>query len=196
MSLTQLSRRVGQLLVLGLFFTAANAAAQGTPAAAPVPLAVGDVAPDFTLVTVTADGRTAKPFRLSEHRGETIVLAFFPRARTAGCTVQMESYRDRYAELFKGGEKVTLIGVSTDADTVLAAWAKDANFPFLFGSDESRAVGKAFGASNGTSGAHRRNLYVIGPNGVITYVAAPFSQMSADAYTDLGKAVSTAASPR
>jgi thioredoxin-dependent peroxiredoxin len=176
---------------------AGSAHAQAAPAAsAPVPLKVGDKAPDFTLVTVTADGRTAKPFRLSEHRGETVVLAFFPRARTAGCTVQMESYRDQYAELFLDGRKVTLIGVSTDTDSTLVSWASDAQFPFLLGSDESREVGKSYGASTGTSGAHRRNLYVIDPTGVISYVAAPFSQMAADAYTELGKAVAAAAAVR
>src|SRR5690606_25168730 len=146
-----------------------HATAQNTQSA-PAPLKVGDMAPDFTIVTVNADGRTATPFKLSEHRGETIVLAFFPRARTSGCTVQMESYRDRYAQLFRNGEKVTLIGISTDADTALTSWAKDANFPFLFGTDVDKTVGKAFGANTGSSPAHRRYLYVIDPKGVISYV--------------------------
>jgi peroxiredoxin Q/BCP len=196
MKVTALSRRITLTLAMGTALASSNTHAQAAPATPLVPLKVGDVAPDFTLATVTADGRTAKPFILSEHRGETIVLAFFPRARTSGCTVQMESYRDQYAQLFLGGKKVTLIGVSTDADTALISWAKDAKFPFQFGSDESRVVGKAFGASNGTSGSHRRHLYVIDPKGVITYVAAPFSQMSSDAYSDLGKAVVTASSTR
>jgi len=191
------SRRLLAVLAVGSVLTAAEMRAQNAPAAAaPVPLKVGDVAPDFTLTTVTADGRTAKPFRLSEHRGETVVLAFFPRARTQGCTVQMESYRDQYGKLFMNGNKVTLIGVSTDADTSLISWAKDASFPFLFGSDESREVGKAFGASNGVSGSHRRHLFVIDPKGVISYVAAPFVQMAEVAYTDLGTAIATAAAVR
>lgn len=192
MSITRVTRRAAQFL-MGASLLVGGAASAQNAAPAPVPLKVGDVAPDFTLTTVTADGRTAKPFRLSEHRGETIVLAFFPKARTSGCTVQMESYRDQYAQLFLGGKKVTLIGVSTDPDTALISWAKDAKFPFQFGSDESRDVGKAFGASNGTSGFHRRHLYVIDPKGVISYVATPFAQMAADAYVDLGKAVTTAA---
>jgi peroxiredoxin Q/BCP len=195
MTVTTRARRTALALFLGTAL-ASSARAQTAPSTAPVPLKVGDIAPEFTLTTVTADGRTAKPFILSEHRGETIVIAFFPRARTSGCTVQMESYRDQYAQIFQGGKKVTLIGVSTDADTALISWARDAKFPFQFGSDESRAVGKAFGASNGTSGSHRRHLFVIDPKGVITYVAAPFSQMAADAYTDLGKAVMTASSTR
>ena len=76
-------------------------------------LAVGAVAPDFTIEAVNATGVLAKPFKLSEHKGETVVLAFFPKARTTGCTVQMESYRDQYATLMNGGQKVTLVGIST-----------------------------------------------------------------------------------
>ncbi len=169
--------------------------AQASTGTAPQPLTVGSIAPDFTLTTVSAEGRTAKPFRLSEHRGKTVVLAFFPKARTAGCTVQMESYRDQFATLFRDGKDVVLIGVSTDADSSLIAWARDAKFPFLFGSDESRETGKAFGASNG-AGFHKRHLYVINPRGEISYVATPFAQMAADAYTDLGKAVEAASTVR
>ena len=170
---------------------ASVSAAQTAPAAAPVPLKTGEMAPDFTVTMVTKDGVSAKPFKLSEHKGETVVLAFFPKARTTGCTVQMESYRDKYAELFNGGKKVTLVGVSIDADTSLLSWAKDANFPFAFGADTDRKVGVAYGANNG-NGFHKRVLYVIDGTGKISYVAAPFQQMSADAYTQLGEAVSHA----
>ena len=179
----------GASLVLAA--SASLAGAQAAPAAAPTSLKVGEMAPDFTVVTVTADGRTAKPFKLSEHKGETIVLAFFPKARTRGCTVQMESYRDKYAELFNGGKKVTLIGVSIDEDSALTSWAKDAKFPFQFAADTDRKVGIAYGANAGT-GVHKRTLYVIDPTGKISYVASPFLQLSADAYTELGQAVSHA----
>lgn len=160
-------------------------------AQAPVAPKVGDVAPDFTVTVVTAAGVAAKPFTLSEHKGETVVLAFFPKARTSGCTVQMESYRDQYAQLFNDGKKVTLIGVSVDNSADLVSWAKDANFPFHFAADTERTVGKAYGASKGT-GYHSRHLFVIDPAGKIAYVTAPFNQMSATAYTDLGAAVTQA----
>jgi len=179
----------GASIALGM--SASLAGAQAAPAPAPTPLKVGEMAPDFTVVTVTADGLTAKPFTLSEHKGETIVLAFFPKARTSGCTVQMETYRDKYAAMFNNGKKVTLIGVSTDGDSVLTSWAKDAKFPFHFAADTDRKVGVAYGANNG-AGFHKRTLYVIDGSGKISYVAAPFQQMSADAYTQLGQAVSHA----
>ncbi len=163
----------------------------GVAQAAPAALKVGDMAPDFTVTTVTAAGVEAKPFKLSEHRGETVVLAFFPKARTSGCTTQMEAYRDQYANLFLGGKKVTLVGVSTDPDSALVSWAKDAKFPFRFAADTERKVGVAFGANAGT-GFHKRHLYVIDPSGKIAYVTTPFLQMSADAYTNLGTAVAQA----
>ena len=169
-----------------------SAHAQAAPAApAAGVLKVGDMAPDFTVATVTAAGLEAKPFKLSEHRGETVILAFFPKARTRGCTMQMESYRDKYADLFKSRKKVTLVGVSVDADSSLTSWATDAKFPFRFAADVDRKVGVAFGASEGT-GVHKRYLYVIDPKGKISYVATPFLQMSADAYTELGAAVTQA----
>ena len=161
-------------------------------AGAQTALKVGDVAPDFTVTTVTAKGVDAKPFKLSEHKGETVVLAFFPKARTSGCTVQMESYRDKYADLFKGGKKVTLVGVSADPDTALVSWAKDAKFQFHFAADTDRKVGVAFGANTGT-GWHKRHLYVIDPQGRIAYITTPFNQMSADAYTQLGDAITKSA---
>jgi peroxiredoxin Q/BCP len=171
------------------FAVAASATAQTAPAAAA--LKVGDMAPDFTVTAVTSSGVNAKPFKLSEHKGETVVLAFFPKARTSGCTMQMHAYRDKYETLFKNGKKVTVVGVSVDSDTALISWAKDDKIPFHFAADVDRKVGVAYGANAGT-GFHKRFLYVIDPKGKISYVATPFLQASEDAYTELGAAVNTA----
>lgn len=167
--------------------------AQAAPAApAATALKVGDMAPDFTVPWVTAAGLESKPFKLSEHRGETIILAFFPKARTQGCTMQMHAYRDRYSELFKDGKKITLIGVSIDPDSALTSWAKDDGFKFHFASDVDRKVGMAFGANMGT-GNHKRHLYVIDPKGKISYIAVPFLQAADEAYVNLGAAVTQSA---
>jgi peroxiredoxin Q/BCP len=177
----------GTALTVAMMFGASVASAQGAPAI----LAVGTMAPDFTIKSVTENGLTAKPFKLSEHKGETVVLAFFPKARTSGCTTQMTSYRDQYADLMHGGKKVTLVAISVDPDSALTSWAKDAKFPFMFGSDENRAVGVKYGASAGT-GYHKRIVYVIDPAGKITY-AVPFQQLAAEAYTKLGEAIDQSA---
>lgn len=154
-------------------------------------LKVGDMAPDFSVTWVSAAGPEAKPFKLSEHRGETVVLAFFPKARTRGCTVQMETYRDRYATVFLGGKKVTLIGVSTDSPEELVAWSKDAKFPFHFAADTEKTVGKAYGAATITP-MHKRLLFVIDPTGHISYTTS-FNVMAEASYTDLAAVVAKSA---
>ncbi len=181
--------RVGQLA------RAAQRTALTALAAAILPIAavtaqdlkVGDPAPDFTVTTVTASGTDTKPFRLAEHRGETVILAFFPQAGTSGCTTQMEGYRDRYAAVFRGGDKVTLVGVSTDSDKELVEWAREKRFPFRFAADGAKTVAKAYGANSVLW--HKRHLYVIDPSGRIAYIARPFRQMADEAYTELGQAI-------
>ena len=180
------STRLVTLLLLGavsLGITPSRAAAQE--------LKVGDLAPDFTVTTVTAAGAEAKPFRLSEHRGEVVVLAFFPQAGTSACTTQMEGYRDRYATVFKGGQRVTLVGVSTDSEKELVEWSREKRFPFRFAADGEKAVAKAYGANSILW--HKRHLYVIDPAGRIAYVTRPFRQMAEEAYAELGRAIDQAA---
>ena len=58
----------------------------------------------------------------------------------------MEAYRDQYATLFNNGRKVVVIGISVDADTALASWARDSEFPVVFASDTAGTVGTAYGA--------------------------------------------------
>lgn len=152
---------------------------------------VGQVAPDFALPGATRYGPLREPARLSDFKGKTVVLAFFPRARTRGCTVQMETYRDQYAKLFNNGKDVIVIAASVDPDTMLASWARDANFPMLFVSDVDGVAGSSYGAFDAQRKIDRRVLFVIGPDGRVTYRAMPFREMTEDAYTELGKAVAS-----
>ncbi len=178
---------LGVTLVAAPFATSALSA-QAAPAGL---LAVGQMAPDFTLTSVTADGPTATPFKLSEHRGETVVLAFFPKARTSGCTAQMHAYRDKYETMFMNGKKVRLVGISIDNAADLTAWAKDDGFPFAMGADTDKHVGGLYGAATET-GFHKRFLYVIGPDGKITY-ATSFRPLAQGAYDELDAAIKSSA---
>jgi len=99
----------------------------------------------------------------------------------------MEAYRDQYATLFNNGKKVVVIGISTDADTTLGAWARESSFPNLFASDPDQAVAKQYGSADGK--ADTRNVFVIGPDGRISYRSMKFNVMFEGAYSDLGKAV-------
>ncbi|MCC6319758.1 MAG: redoxin domain-containing protein [Gemmatimonadaceae bacterium] len=104
----------------------------------------------------------------------------------------MEAYRDQYATLFNNGRKVVVIGISVDADTAQYSWARDANFPMLFGSDPDGTVGSLYGAYDAARKTDNRSLYVVGPDGRITFKAQPFRQMAEEAYTELAAAVDKA----
>jgi peroxiredoxin Q/BCP len=101
----------------------------------------------------------------------------------------MEAYRDQYATLFNNGRHVTVIGVSVDPDTAQQSWARDAQFPILFASDPGGDVGRRYGAWDAKNKLDDRSLFVVGPDGRVTYVAQPFKQLSPQAYTDLAAAV-------
>jgi peroxiredoxin len=99
----------------------------------------------------------------------------------------MEAYRDQYATLFNKGHKVVVIGISTDADTTQANWARESGFPNLFASDPDQTVAKLYGSADGK--ADTRNVFVVGPDGHITARIMKFNVLSADAYAELGKDV-------
>ncbi|MFN2566054.1 MAG: hypothetical protein ABR499_13740 [Gemmatimonadaceae bacterium] len=82
-----MSRSAQQLAgscVAALVLASAGSAQQAQPPAQPAGLAVGEVAPDFTIAGATRYGVLRDSVRLSDFRGQTVVLAFFPKARTKG----------------------------------------------------------------------------------------------------------------
>lgn len=107
----------------------------------------------------------------------------------------MEAYRDQYATLFNNGRNVVVIGVSVDADTTLAAWAREKEFPVLFGSDTGGNVGRMYAAHDSARKTNDRSLFVIGPDGRITYAARPFRVLVQKSYTDLAEAIDKLAPP-
>jgi len=103
----------------------------------------------------------------------------------------MEAYRDQYATLFNNGNGVVVLGISVDADTALASWARDAKFPMTFVSDTAHVIGSAYGVYNDQYKSDTRVVFVVAPNGRISY-RAPFNVMSADAYSKLASEVKRA----
>ncbi len=101
----------------------------------------------------------------------------------------MDAYRDQYATLFKGGQGVTLLAISTDPDTALASWAKDKDYPWIFLSDAEAKVGTRYGAAIPARRLTNRSLFVIAPDGTVAHVMAPFREVDASAYRDLGAAI-------
>src|SRR4051794_4586963 len=119
---------------------------------------VGDAAPDFEL-----EG-TAGPFKLSEHRGETVVLLFYPGDNTPVCTKQFCSYRDHAEDV--DGLGATIVGISSqDLDSHAAFVAKHGlNVPLL--ADVDGSVAKLYGAHAPVVGT-RRAVVIVDGEGVI-----------------------------
>ncbi len=101
-------------------------------------LAVGDQAPDFTLADQNGD-----PLTLSDLRGETLVLYFYPRADTPGCTAQACGVRDRRADYAAAGARV--IGISPDPVEAVAKFAAKFDLDFTLLADADHAVADSYG---------------------------------------------------
>jgi peroxiredoxin Q/BCP len=121
---------------------------------------VGEQAPDFELPG------TEGPFRLSEHRGERVVLLFYPGDNTMVCTKQFCSYRDRAADF--AGLHATVVGISSqDLDSHEAFMAKHSlTVPLL--ADVDKKVAKAYGAYSPALGV-KRAVIVIDEQGVVRH---------------------------
>jgi peroxiredoxin len=101
----------------------------------------------------------------------------------------MEAYRDQYATLFHNGRHVAVIGISADADTTLANWARESDFPIVFTSDIGSVVGKLYGAFDTKNNVDNRSLFVVAPDGHITYETPAFKVLAPAAYADLAHAI-------
>jgi peroxiredoxin Q/BCP len=98
---------------------------------------VGDKLPDFTLPT------TAGEFRSRARRADGLVLYFYPRDNTPGCTLEGAAFRD-LAPAFRRA-RMTIIGISTDSLDSHRRFRDKMRFPFELGSDEDHVVASLFG---------------------------------------------------
>ncbi len=148
---------------------------------------VGQAAPDWTLPVASSAGVAASPLTLSSLEGKPVVLAFFPKARTSGCTIQMRAYRDRYQEIF--GDDIQLIAISRDTPQELASWAADENFPFRFVSDTAGVAGGLYATLAEGRSWESRVLFVIDRQGKVATVMRPFREIDPTAYEELKAAI-------
>ena len=122
---------------------------------------VGDPVPDLELET------TAGKVRLSQLRGRKVVLYFFPKAFTTGCTRELKRFAELYDEFRKLGAEV--IGVSVDSLETQRRFADKYGARFPLASDAKKEVSRAFGALRAT-GTAERVTFVIGPDSVVKQV--------------------------
>jgi peroxiredoxin Q/BCP len=170
----------------------ASAQAKGPPTAVVVSGPdVGQSAPDFRLPWATRDsiGAVDSDFMLKNQRGKTVVLAFYPKDFTSGCTAEMQQFTDRYSEIF--GDDVVLVGISVDSVESHQRFAQSIGMPFALLSDPDLVVARRYGSA-GNNGYNRRTVYVISPQGRVTYRNMQFGALDPKAYDALKKAVAEA----
>ncbi len=143
---------------------------------------VGDLAPDFELEGT--DGR----FRLSDHRGERVVLLFYPGDNTAVCTKQFCSYRDN-AEAF-GALDATVVGISSQSvESHQGFSAKhDLNVPLL--ADEGGDVAKQYDAYTPVVGT-KRAVIIVDEDGVVRHRHDHLLGLDFQSVADLREALAT-----
>lgn len=123
-------------------------------------IGVGETAPEFELAD--ASGRRV---RLSEFRGRTVVLYFYPQDDTPGCTAEACSFRDQYEAFTSAGAEV--IGVSTDDRASHERFAARHRLPFVLLSDPGNRVGAQYGVRSSFGILSGRITYVIDRKGVV-----------------------------
>jgi peroxiredoxin Q/BCP len=126
----------------------------------------GDLAPDFT--TTIHDGKTVS---LSDFRGQNVLLYFYPKDSTPGCTKEACAFRDEFAQFKKKG--AIIFGVSTDSAKSHTKFIEKYKLPFPLLVDEDKKIVNAYGAYGprtfmgiNYTGTHRIT-FLIGPDGKI-----------------------------
>lgn len=124
-------------------------------------LEVGDIAPDFAVKD--HNGRVVK---LSDYRGKTLVLWFYPRASTGGWTAEGIGFQERIQDY--RAKDVEILGASTDSIEANAKFASDQGFSYPLLCDTEREVCLAYGACKSSSDSSAKRItYVIDPDGKI-----------------------------
>ena len=134
-----------------------------------IKLKPGDKAPDFT-----ATDQDGKKISLAEYKGKKVILYFYPKDNTPGCTDEACSLRDRYTDILKEGFDV--IGVSADSSKSHKGFIGKHNLPFRLIADEDQKVVKAYGVwgeknmYGKTYFGILRTTFIISENGIIEKV--------------------------
>ena len=130
-----------------------------------MPLEIGDTAPGFTVKDT--DGNTVS---LANFAGRPVVLYFYPKDDTPGCTKEACSFRDNYHQYLS--KNITVLGVSMDDEASHKAFAEKFSLPFQLLADTNGAITKAYDVEGEKNGVRysKRVTYLINADGTIGQV--------------------------
>jgi thioredoxin-dependent peroxiredoxin len=156
-------------IIVGIVLTTGIAVVLIRPRSAQAKLLnIGDQAPNFSTDAISGDQTI--PVHLIDYRGRRVVLYFYPKDNTPGCTREACAFRDGYAKLQSWG--ITVFGCSIDNADSHRGFAKKYQLPFPLLLDPDKKIARAYGADNGIRilGLDKRITYVIGEDGRIAAV--------------------------
>jgi thioredoxin-dependent peroxiredoxin len=134
-------------------------------------LKVGDKAPEIRVRTDSGDA-----FKLSDLKGKRVVLYFYPKADTPGCTTEACEFRDSIQSF--AGKDTVIVGVSPDKPAAQAKFKEKYDLPFTLLADEEKTAAEAYGVWKEKNMYGRkvmgieRSTFVIGPDGKIEKIYA------------------------
>jgi len=124
-------------------------------------LKIGDIAPDFE--AIDQNGRKLK---ISERKGNVVVLYFYPKDFTPGCTAEACNFRDNFEEFTKRG--IDVIGISVDSEGTHKKFAEKLGIPFILISDRTKEISKKYNVLGLTSA--KRVTFIIDKDGRIAHI--------------------------
>lgn len=163
-------KKVALVMAFGLALATVAGAKQ-----APVELKVGDTAPAFSL-----PGTDGKTHTLADYKGKFVVLAWYPKAFTGGCTAECKAFTSSGETIKQYNVAYFMASVDDEATNKAFAEQEQANFPML--SDPSKHVADAYGVlKTPGSGFASRWTFYIGPDGKLLYIDKAVNTQTAGA---------------
>lgn len=154
---------------------------------------VGQPAPDFKLPYATAEETKYNPaegMSLSQYRGKTVVLAFYPADWSSGCTTEVCTFRDTFKDL--GNLGAVILGISGDYVFSHHEWITHHKLTFPLLSDHDHSVAKTYASYDPKFGYNKRTVYVVDGSGTVRYRSLDFKAGSKADYEALRDAISKA----
>ena len=144
-------------------------------------VAVGDVAPDFTLPG------TGGTYSLSDYRGQAVVLVFYPGDDTPVCTKQLNTYNDDLSEFTQVGAQV--LAISAQDLESHDAFASKHGFGFPLLADTDKSVAQMYGTV-GPLGFPRRSVFVVDAKGLVVYAHRAIAGLTFRPVSEIVEAIS------